>query len=152
VSGGEGAGDEAAVAGRKEHRPFRANGVEHDENVVHQRLDRRRVRRREALRAAKPAPVADDQPRQARKLAQEAGERRVLPADLDVGDVPLQVEQVEGAGANNLVCKRDLAVPRVADFLGTHGHMLAPDALGTQVAPATVFEVLLRPSRWSSSR
>jgi hypothetical protein len=113
----EEARERPAVPGREEGGPLEAGGVADRGDVAEEVLDRRRVGGREALRAAQAAPVGHDDAPHARELAQEARERRLLPVQLDVREISLEVEQIWRAVAEGLVGKRDLTVPGVPRVL-----------------------------------
>src|SRR6266511_4350682 len=107
----EGHGDETAVAGREDRRALRASRVQDRKKVVHERLDRRDIPRREPLRTAEPTPVGDDQAREARELTRESRERWVFPVHDDIRLKALEVDEVNGALSHYLVGERVLPVP-----------------------------------------
>ncbi len=140
--------DEAAVACGEDGRPLGPCRIEHRAKVVHQRLDRRDIRRGETLGASQASSVGHDQAGKARQLAQKAGARRVLPVQDDIRHIALEVGEVDRAFSDQLVGERVLAVPRIADLRLFHPHIVAQHAhrrqrFGQVVGAAT------RPAEWS---
>jgi hypothetical protein len=117
---GQWAGEQAALPGCDQDWSLRPCVIEHRQDVVDQCLDRGRVAGREALRTTEPTTIGHDEPTDASKLAEEAGEHRVLPVHLHVRDAALHVEQIDRALPDDLVCERHLVVPCVPDVRSTH--------------------------------
>ena len=87
-------------------------------------FDRRGVGWREPLRATQAAAVGDDQPAQPSQLAEEAGKSRVLPVEVDVGHVPLKVDEVDRPLAQHVVGEGDVAIPCVSSPGHVHRQIL----------------------------
>ena len=132
IGGGEGHGDEATVAGGEDRRALRACLVEDGPEIVDERLDRWDISGCEPLRAAEAAPVGDDQARETSQGVREARERRMLPIQDDVGELALEVDEVDGSRPDDLEGEGVIAVPCIARLRPFHAHMVAHDPLGRQ--------------------
>jgi hypothetical protein len=115
----------ASLRRAEDRRPLRSRSVEHRADVVHPLLERRKLAGRDAVRQAGAAPVEHYQSRERREAAEEPGERRHLPAVLDVRDPAVHVEKVERPFAYDLVGDVNVAALRVPR-LGSHGASFRP--------------------------
>jgi hypothetical protein len=77
----------------EDRRSLAARRVHHGLHVVHRLLQRRRPA--EPIGEALPALVEDDQPREGGEATEEAGDRRLLPDELDVGHEPGHEDQFQ---------------------------------------------------------
>ena len=114
VGGSEQRRDETAVPGGEDDGARGARRVQNRLEVSHEGFDRRGVGWREPLRATQAAAVGDDQPAEPGQLVEEAGKGRMLPVEVDVGQVPLKVDEVGRPLAQHLVGEGDVAVPCVS--------------------------------------
>ena len=97
-----------------EQRCFlRADGIEHAEDILDRVLEGRQLMPWEPVRHAHTAPVDRDEARPSGQPVQERGSLWALPHHLDVGDVPLDVDEIDRAVPDDAVGDRDVAVPRV---------------------------------------
>jgi hypothetical protein len=85
----------------EERRPPRPDGRHHATHVVHLVVEG--VPGRPPVGQTIAQPVEQDQPGERRQLVQEAGERRVLPDEPQVGGPPEQEDEVQVALAHHLV-------------------------------------------------
>ena len=96
-----------ALRDAHEHGALGADRVHHRAHVVHPFLERDRSD--VAIGETEAALVEADQTAERRQPAEEAGDRRVLPLDVEMAREPLHQHQVEVALAEHLV--RDVHVP-----------------------------------------
>ena len=90
------------------HRgPLAADGVQDRADVVHPLLERRRAG--DAVGHAHPALVEEDQARELGQALAVAPELRQLPADLEVREATLGVDEVDGPVADDAVGDVDVA-------------------------------------------
>ena len=92
---------------------LRADGIEHAQDILDRVLEGRQLMPWEPVGHAHTAPVDRDEARPTGEPLQERGGLRELPHHLDVGDVPLDVDEVDRAVPDDAVGDRDVAVPRV---------------------------------------
>ena len=100
IGSGKERGDEAAITGGEDDCTVGSNRVQDHREVIHEGLDRRRLGWHEPLRAPQAPTVGDDQPTQPGQLAKKAGQRAVLPIEIDVGKKTLQIDEVDGPSPN----------------------------------------------------
>ena len=147
IGGGEGHGDEAAVARGEDRRALRSRLVEDGPKVIDERLDWWDIPGREPLRAAEAAPVGDDHSRDPSQGSREARECWVLPIQDDVGELALDIDEVHRAVSHDLVSERVVAVPGIADIGSLHRQHRrsdAPWAASAHEPPATGKQALVR--------
>jgi hypothetical protein len=130
IGGGERYGDKATVAGGEDRRALRSCLVEDGPEIVDERLDRWDISGCEPLRAAEAAPVGDDQARETSQGVREARERRMLLIQDDVGELALEVDEVDGSRPDDLEREAIIAVPCIARLRPFHAHMVAHDPVG----------------------
>jgi hypothetical protein len=93
MGGGEQRRHRPALGDREYRRALAAGSVHHGGDIVHRLLQRRRPP--ESVGKPLAALVEDQQPRERRQPAQEAGERRLFPDQLDVGDEARHEDEVQ---------------------------------------------------------
>ena len=132
MGGREQAGQRARLGCAVDDRTLGADLVHHRAGVVHARLHVRRAFHRHRIRHAAATPVEDDQPRERAEPAQEPLVTRLLPDDLDVGVPRLQVDKVDRAVAQHLVCEPSAVLrPRVPRLRKLHPRSSVRAELGT---------------------
>jgi hypothetical protein len=123
VSSREDRAENGAVLGAEERRPLDRGGIHDRADVVHPRLERRRVRLVDPIRKTGAATVEDDDARERTKAQQATRERLDTPHVLDVRGEARHVHQVERPVAEDLV--RDVRAVRCLD-VARLGRLHAP--------------------------
>ena len=106
-------GHAAALRVAEQRRRLGSRSVHDGANVVHTRLDGRKVMERHLIRQPGPALVEQDQPRERRDVSQHPSERRVLPRHLEVGDPAGHVHDVDRPLTQHLIGNADIAGVRI---------------------------------------
>ena len=133
IGGGEEHGERTALTESANDGPVRAGSVHHRPDVVHARLERRVAG--DAVGHARAALVEQKQTPQLHQPDEEAHNRRVLPAQLDVVREARDPDEVELSFADHLVCDVDFAAHRILRFR-LHRHSLARDRFPCGVSNA----------------
>ena len=95
-----------------------ASRIEHRPQVLHPRLQRRKLR--PMIGQARAALVEQDQPKRAREPLIERTPTRRLPAVHEIRHEVRHIDEIDLALTHNLIRDRDTAVARVPDLL-LHG-------------------------------
>ena len=115
---------------RKQGGLLRLGRIEHGVQVVDQCFDGRDVGGGESLRAAKAAPVRDDEASEAGELTQKTGEPWMLPVEDDIREHALEVDEIVGAVADDLIRESVVAIPRITDIGSSHAPIVAHTPIG----------------------
>ena len=124
VGGGEQRRDRRSVALPEDRRALDPEVLQHRADVVDPLLGRRQVVGLDAIGEPEPAPVEDDQPREARKPAQEPPDGRFVPVEVELRD-PAGDEDEVGAFADGLVGDPEVAARRVVGLGSVRGRTKA---------------------------
>ena len=92
-----------ALGKAHESRPLRAGGVHHRADVVHPLLESRELVYGYRIPESGASLVPENETSEGGEPAKEAGGRRLLPDELEVGDPAMEKDQIERALAKHLV-------------------------------------------------
>jgi hypothetical protein len=110
----------AAFDRREQHGSLGSRGHGHSEQVVGQRFEGGNIVWRESIGAAPSSPVRENQPSVCRQPPQEPREVGTPPREVDVRGPALEVEEIDGSLAEDLVGEGDVTVPRIEGFRWIH--------------------------------
>lgn len=110
----------AAVALCEYHGLLAAGCVQDRPGVVHSAFERWQLVIRDTIREPGSTPVEDDETEGGCQPAEEPRDRGLLPVQVEMGDPAGDVQQIEGAVAQDLVGDVDGAASRVAHLGGIH--------------------------------
>ncbi len=120
-------GQEATLRRAHHDCPLRTDRVEDSAHVVHAVLHGACL---DPVREAHAALVEEDEPREQRQPLAELAIGPIVPVDVEVGDVPLDEDQIRRPGSHDLIGDVDVAIPGEVDGRAHAANVPQPDGFG----------------------